>query len=150
VGLEDTVRARVIPMYGRMIHDIDKEPWLSPYSGRKHEYINSVSRPGLNMILLDAAESYPNLELYFDHRCIDVDLKQAVCTFVLPHGEHVIVPSDLVFGTDGAGSAIRNSMLQHSGELRFNYSQDFLDHGYKELTIPPSEDGGWRIEKHAL
>ena len=150
VGLEDLIRKEVIPMYGRMIHDIGREPWLSPYSGRKEEYINSVSRPGLNIALLDAAEQYPNLELHFDHRCTDVDLATGTCTFTLPHGEQIMAHADAIFGTDGAGSAVRNSMFAQSGALRFNFSQEFLDHGYKELSIPPAEDGSWRIEKNAL
>jgi kynurenine 3-monooxygenase len=32
----------------------------------------------------------------------------------------------------------------------FNYQQDYLTHGYKELTIPAGADGAFRLEKHAL
>jgi kynurenine 3-monooxygenase len=150
VGLEGAVRKNVIPMYGRMIHDIGKEPWLSWYSGRKDEYINSVSRPGLNMTLLDAAEAYPNLELHFGYACQDVELNTSTSTFTKADGQIITVASDLVFGTDGAGSAVRQSMFHRSGALRFNFSQEFLDHGYKELSIPAASDGSWRIEKNAL
>src|SRR5260370_4899097 len=33
---------------------------------------------------------------------------------------------------------------------RFNYQQDYLSHGYKELTIPPGPHGSFCMEKHAL
>lgn len=151
VGLEDDVRKQVIPMYGRMIHSESGETWLSRYSGRVHEYINSVSRPGLNMALLDAAEAMPNLNIFFNHKCFGVDLEAAKAAFLNAEtGEKVTAKGKVVIGTDGAGSMVRRSIFAHSARLRFDYSQDFLDHGYKELSIPASETGGWRIEKNAL
>ena len=65
-------------------------------------------------------------------------------------GADIIAQGRVVIGTDGAGSMVRRSIFAHSASLRFDYSQDFLDHGYKELTIPASAAGGWRIEKNAL
>ena len=38
-------------------------------------------------------------------------------------------------------------MLQHDS---FQYQQYYIDFGYKELTIPPGENGGFRMEKNAL
>ena len=61
-----------------------------------------------------------------------------------------VVSSDVIFGTDGAGSAVRRSMFDQSAQLRFNYAQDFLDHGYKELTISANAEGQWRLDKNAL
>src|SRR5690606_21339537 len=55
-GVEEAAKKLCIPMNGRMIHDKVGNTFLSPYSGRKDEYINSISRPGLNMLLLDEAE----------------------------------------------------------------------------------------------
>lgn len=151
IGLEEEVRKQVIPMYGRMIHSESGDTWLSRYSGREHEYINSVSRPGLNMALLDAAEAMPNLNIFFNHNCIGVDLETAEAAFLNAEiGEKVTVKGSVVIGTDGAGSMVRRSIFAHSARLRFDYSQDFLDHGYKELSIPASETGGWRIERNAL
>lgn len=151
VGLESAVQKEVIPMYGRMIHDDHgTPPWIARYSGRAHEYINSVSRPGLNTLLLHAAAKFPNLEMYFEQACTHVDLKNGTCRFVDPHGVQTVVTSDVVFGTDGAGSAVRRSLFDQSAALRFDFSQSFLDHGYKELTISANADGGWRLEKNAL
>jgi len=150
IGMDKAVESEVIPMYGRMIHDIGQEPWLSRYSGRADEYINSISRPGLNTLLLHEAAKYSNLEMYFEQTCVSVDLHNATCRFVNTKDEVTVVSSDVIFGTDGAGSAVRRSMFDQSAPLRFNYAQDFLDHGYKELSIPPTADGQWRLEKNAL
>lgn len=146
VGLEDAVRNECIPMYGRMIHARTGQPFLSKYSGRPDEYINSVSRSGLNIALLNVAETYDTIDLKFGMNCTNIDLKNAVAHFQ----QNPDIQADVVIGTDGAGSAVRRSMMSHTTELLFNYSQDFLRHGYKELTIPAMEDGSYRIEKNAL
>jgi len=146
VGLEDAVRDECIPMYGRMIHALAGEPFLSKYSGRPDEYINSVSRSGLNIALLNIADTYDTIDLKFGMNCTGIDLKNATAHFQ----QSTDIQADVVIGTDGAGSAVRRSMMSHTTELLFNYSQDFLRHGYKELTIPPTANGDYRIEKNAL
>jgi len=146
VGLEDAVRDECIPMYGRMIHALAGEPFLSKYSGRPDEYINSVSRSGLNIALLNIADTYDTIDLKFGMNCTGIDLKNATAHFQ----QSPDIQADVVIGTDGAGSAVRRSMMSHTTELLFNYSQDFLRHGYKELTIPPTANGDYRIEKNAL
>jgi kynurenine 3-monooxygenase len=65
-------------------------------------------------------------------------------------GETFTAQGDIVIGTDGAGSVVRKSMMVQTTKLLFNYSQDFLRHGYKELSILPAADGGYQIEKNAL
>ena len=69
VGLEDKVEALCIPMNGRMIHDAHGNTFQSNYSGRDQEYINSISRGELNTLLLDEAEKYKNVSLYFNKKC---------------------------------------------------------------------------------
>ena len=74
-------------------------------------------------------------------------------------GDTYEVQGETVIATDGAGSAVRRSMMNR-GVPRFDYSQDFLDHGYKELSIPPTSEfqgelpgtreGEFLIAKHAL
>lgn len=151
VGLEEAIRPACIPMTGRMVHPLGGAATLSPYSGRVGEHINSVSRSGLNALLLDAAEALPNLELVFNSDCEQVDLKQARATFRDTRtGALLEVRAAAIFGTDGAGSVLRRSMMAQTNALLFNYAQDFLRHGYKELHIPPAENGAFRIEKNAL
>lgn len=148
--LKEAVLKGCIPMRGRMIHPLGESPFISPYSGRSEDYINSVSRPGLNMILLDAAEGYENIEIKFDASIVDVDLKAAKIQFKDADGNMHSDEGQLVIGTDGAGSVVRRSMMKHTSELLFNYSQEFLKHGYKELSILPSATGDWQLEKEVL
>ncbi len=149
VGLEDHVDEQCIPMYGRMIHSTTGELRFSKYSGREEEYINSISRSGLNIALMDAAEAMDNVELFFGHHCVEVDLPQAQARFKVGD-KYQDAQADVIFGTDGAGSAVRRSMMAQTNDLLFNYSQFFLRHGYKELTIPAGPEGSYRIEKNAL
>lgn len=150
VGLEEQVKELCIPMYGRMIHDMEGNTFLSRYSGREHEYINSVSRTGLNALLLDEAEKMENITLIFNHSCLFVDLEEGIANF---HDEEndreILLKGDIIIGADGAGSVLRKSMFLHKKFL-FSFSQNFLTHGYKELTFPPAKDGGYLTEKGAL
>ncbi len=87
----------------------------------------------------------------FNNTCTNVALEKGIGTFQdNTTGKTKEIHADVVIGTDGAGSAVRRSMMGQTSQLLFNYSQQFLRHGYKELSIPPAEDGGYRIEKNAL
>ncbi|MEO1434388.1 MAG: NAD(P)/FAD-dependent oxidoreductase [Bacteroidota bacterium] len=150
-GLRESVLEHCIPMHGRMIHPLNGATFLSRYSGRAADYINSVSRSGLNIALLDEAEKLPNIHIQFDSNCLGVDLENAAITYQVKGEDHPKKEQGaIVIGTDGAGSAVRRSMMAQTTQLLFNYSQDFLRHGYKELTIHPTESGGYQIEKNAL
>ena len=149
IGLEEDVRSQVIPMYGRMIHDQKGNTSLIRYSGREGEYINSVSREGLNIALLNRAEQ-EGIPIEFEAACKEVNLRKDYLRFSNPNGKDIKTEAGIVIGSDGAGSAIRNSLFKRSNQLRFNFSQQFLEHGYKELEIPGTSEGGFRIEKNAL
>lgn len=148
-GLKSKVIENTIPMKGRFIHPLEGEAFLSPYSGRGSEHINSVSRPGLNILMLDELEKYNNVTIQFNTFVEKVHLDKAE----IEYKADGLLQKDkgcVVIGTDGAGSAIRKSMMSHSNTLHFNYSQEFLHHGYKELSITPSALNEWQIEKEAL
>jgi len=145
VGMDEYMLAEAVPMYGRMIHSVNGETKLLKYSGRDGEYINSVSRAGLNIALINEAEKYDGVQFHFNERCIGFDHKTGVAA--LSSGKSV--RSETLIATDGAGSAVRSAMLQ-GGVERFDLSQKWLDHGYKELHIPPSPDGGFLLDKNAL
>jgi len=151
VGLKDEILKDCIPMRGRMIHDQEGQLRFSPYSGRQEDYINSVSRSGLNIRLLDEAEAMENIDLHFHSKCEGVELENARAHFLQEErGEAHVEEGAVVIGTDGAGSAVRESMMARTPELLFNFSQEFLRHGYKELTMYPNESGDYRIEANAL
>lgn len=147
IGLKEKVAEMAIPMRRRVMHSIEGELSYQQY-GKDGEAIYSVSRGGLNKLLMAKAEAMPNVKVHFDHRCEDADLKSGKVAYHHgASGELVHSDSDLVFGTDGAFSAIRGVMQKTD---RFSYSQQYIEHGYKELTIPPNEDGSFRLEKEAL
>lgn len=151
VGLKDQILKECIPMNGRMIHPMGSTAFLSPYSGRSEDYINSVSRGGLNIALLNKAASMDNVTIHFNSKCKSVDLKAAVATFQNSNTNEIYTDQgDVVIGTDGAGSAVRRSLMGKTTSLLFNYSQNFLRHGYKELSILPDIKGQFKIEKNAL
>ncbi len=150
VGLQDEVKKLCLPMLGRMIHDTKGNKFMSLYSGREDKYINSISRPGLNMLLLDAAEKLPNVTLLFNQSCQSVDLENTTAVFNdYLTKENSTHSADLIFGTDGAGSVMRNNMFS-SKQLRLSFSIDWLSHSYKELTIPANEDGSFKTDHNAL
>ena len=148
VGLADEVLKQAVPMRGRMIHSPAGELAFQSYGVEQSQAINSVSRGGLNGILLTAAEEYPGVRLHFGEKCTDVDLDAGEAEFVRTRtGEHSRVRGDVIVSADGAFSAVRKACQKRE---RFNYSQDYLEHGYKELTIPPAAGGGFALEKNAL
>ena len=149
-GVDDKARELCIPMKGRMIHPEEGEQFLRPYSGREDEYINSISRPGLNMMLLNALDDYPQVKVYYNHLCDKVDLEQGKAWFTHNEtGELRSFEGDVLIGTDGAGSAVRRSMYEHKRFL-FSFSQKWLTHGYKELEIPPGPNGEFLIDENSL
>jgi kynurenine 3-monooxygenase len=150
VGMDEYMLREAVPMFGRMVHATDGQTKLLPYSGRKGEYINSISRAGLNIALMNEAEKYAGTQFLFDERCLDFDCASGEALFENTEtGERISVKGNTLIATDGAGSAVRNAML-HGCIERFNFSQAFLEHGYKELHIPPAPGGGFLLEKNAL
>lgn len=141
VGMDEYMLSQAVPMYGRMIHNLDGTTKLLPYSGRKGEFINSVSRSGLNIALMNEAEKYDGVKILFNEKCVDFDCKTGEAKF--ESGK--IAKGDTVIATDGAGSVIRNAMMT-GGVSRFNYSQTWLEHGYKELHIPPKNISNFRFQ----
>ncbi|GAA4963359.1 NAD(P)/FAD-dependent oxidoreductase [Algibacter aquimarinus] len=150
VGLEDKVKALCIPMNGRMIHDDHGKTFQSNYSGRDHEYINSISRGELNALLLNEAEKHDNVNIYFNKKCKSVDFEKTTALFTDYNNEDdFIEDADIIIATDGAGSAMRKSYYLGKKFL-FSFSQAYLTHGYKELSILPKENGDYKIYKNAL
>ncbi len=150
VGIEDKVKTLCIPMNGRMLHDVEGNTTLAPYSGRDHEFINSISRGQLNALLLDEAEKHDQVKIHFNKKCKSVDFENTTVTFQDYHTKDAFVEdADIIIATDGAGSALRQSYFL-SKKFLFSFSQDWLTHGYKELSIPATQDGDYRTYKNAL
>ena len=142
VGLLDSVLAQGVIMRGRMIHHLDGSLDYQPYGTDDTQALHSVSRAGLNRVLIEKAASLPGVELRFEHRCTGVQLDTGAVDFATPTGPLTHTGS-LILGADGAYSAVRAAMQRRE---RFNFSQAYLEHGYKELHFPP----GSGLEPHAL
>ncbi|MBC5774442.1 FAD-dependent monooxygenase [Pontibacter sp. KCTC 32443] len=147
IGIEEDVRKVAIPMYGRMMHSENGQLTYQPY-GKEGQAIYSVSRAGLNMALMNLSEPNPDINYHFNMQVQDVNLRT---NEVYLHNHHSdtdeVIQPELIFGADGAFSMVRNALQKTE---RFNYQQSYLEYGYKELTIPAAEDGGWLLEKNAL
>lgn len=147
VGIADEIKKVAIPMKGRMIHGLDSKLTFQPY-GKESQAIYSVSRGGLNCVLMDLAEKH-GVKIIYNGRCIGVDLETATAHFENTEtGKKSSVTSCRLFGTDGAFSSGR-AQLQTSTD-RFNYQQFYLEHGYKELCITPGVNDDFAMEKNAL
>jgi kynurenine 3-monooxygenase len=145
-GVMERVHTELVPLPGRLLHDLNGALTFVPYGQRPDEVIYSVSRPGLNCILLDAAEE-AGVELVFRLPAVGADFKRQRVLFKNDAGQTQEVAMHRVFATDGAGSVLRRSMVE---QLGIACTEDLLKHGYKELTLPPYPDGRPRIDKHAL
>ncbi|MCX7553103.1 NAD(P)/FAD-dependent oxidoreductase [Marinicella sp. S1101] len=148
LGLMDHVNKLLIPMQGRMLHDEAGALKFQSYGQKPEEVIYSVSRAGLVSILRDAAEATGAVEFFFKHECLNINFDADEITVKDQITDQTqTVKYDYLIGADGGGSQVRASM-KDAGETTF--SAELLDHSYKELTIPASDDGGFQIEKEAL
>ncbi|MBN3520818.1 FAD-dependent monooxygenase [Algoriphagus lutimaris] len=144
VGLKDQVLPLSIPMYGRKIHDEHGGTSFIPY-GKKDQAIYSISRGKFNQLLAEEAERL-GAKFKFEHKCLEVDFPSQKITFETAEGEETL-DAPVIIGADGAYSALRLSMQK---QIRFNYKQEYISHGYKELTIPATADGEFAMDPNAL
>ena len=146
IGIAEDIRKIGIPMDKRAIHNIDQSLNYQKY-GKDGEAIYSLSRGVLNRKMIDLAESN-GVEFFFEHKVWDVSLSEAILHIGEDErGEWTEYKYDMVFGSDGAFSRVRHRMQRQS---MFNYSQEFLEIGYKELNIPANTDGTHKLDKNSL
>lgn len=146
-GIKEEVLETALPMKGRMMHSVAGDLIFQPY-GKEDEAIYSVSRAGLNRKLMDIAEKHENVNFHFDMKCTGVNTRNNSISFEnYKTGETSTKEAAFIFGADGAFSAIRTSLQRTD---RFNYSQYYLPHGYKELNIPATADGDFAMDKDSL
>ncbi|MGK7876091.1 MAG: FAD-dependent oxidoreductase [Xenococcaceae cyanobacterium] len=147
VGISQAVRQFSIPLYNRIIHTLDGELIYQPYGNNK-EALYAIERKYLINVLLDFVESHENINLYFNQKCIDVNLQTVTLKLQnLKTGKVSVVKADRLLAADGAYSTVRMAMQK---QKHFNYSQEYNEQGYKEIILPATPDGNWRMEKNAL
>lgn len=142
------VESIAIPMSGRIMHDEHGETTYQPY-GKEGEAIYSISRGGLNAKMMDIAEQKGGATIHYNMQCDGADLDAGIVYLKnLSTGEAIQDQADVVFACDGAFSAVRYKAMQKTD--RFDYSQDFIDDGYRELLLPANPDGSYKLDKNAL
>jgi kynurenine 3-monooxygenase len=145
VGLREQALSRALPMHGRMVHGAAGGQSFRPYSADGRRAIHSVSRAELNLALLDVAAKTPGVSFSFGARLTRLDLATGELRFGTDDGPR-LARADIVLACDGAFSAARRAVTFRPG---FTFSQDYLDHRYKELTIP-ARDGGFALDPDGL
>lgn len=147
VGVGDEIREIAIPMPGRMMHDLKGNLTFQPY-GKEGQAIYSVSRGGVNAKMMDIAEKHGNAQIFYNERCYKADLENGIVYTETASGEKKQYQSDVVFAADGAFSAVRYNSFQILD--RFNFSQNYIEDGYREILLPANADGSYKLEKNAL
>ncbi len=141
-GIEDEIRKLALPLDKRAMHVIDQPVYFQKY-GEEGEAIYSISRGILNRKMIDLAET-AGTTFRFEEKVWEVDMPKAkLYTGESEKSNWKEYQFDLIFGADGAFSRIRHKMQRQS---RFNYSQNFIDVGYKELTILANADGSHKMD----
>ena len=147
-NLMDDVEKLLIPMRGRMLHSVAGKLDFVSYGQREEEIIYSVSRSGLNELMMSAAESSKQVELRFEQELNSIDFdNKKIFLQDLKKKQEQSVDYQVLIGADGAGSRVRRALLS---AVDGNDHSELLDHDYKELTIPASSDGSHLIDRESL
>lgn len=147
-GLMEQVKKILIPMKGRMVHDIEGNTNFQSYGQKPEEVIYSVSRADLNKICMTAAEETGLVKIHFNYNCQSVDFENNQMTLKNEESGEITYQSfNRIIGTDGSASAVREAI--HKIETK---QHDILElgHSYKELCIPPGKNGEFQIDANSL
>jgi kynurenine 3-monooxygenase len=148
VGIGDEIRKIAIPMYGRTLHHQHGDTNYQPY-GNNDQAIYSVSRGEINAKLMSIAEENPFVHIQFNAECINIDFIQDKAIFKdTVTSEITEASADVIFATDGAFSAARYHGMQKLDQ--FNYSQQYIPDGYREILLPANEDGTHKLSLNTL
>jgi len=148
VGIDKLIEPLLVPMRGRMVHRQDGSTEFLRYGQASDEEIYSITRLGLNQVLLGAADKIDNLNLNFEQNAIGYDAPdRTVHVRDERDGSLYQIEADPLFAADGAGSNIRRSF---DGTGTFGGVENMLSHGYKELSIPAGPDGHYQLDPNAL
>lgn len=148
VGIDALIQPMLVPMRGRMLHQADGTTSFLRYGQQEHEQIYSVTRLGLNQVLLGVADDTPNLHLHFQQNAIAYDAPdRTVHVRNELDGSLYQIAAEPLLAADGAGSIIRRSF---DGTGTFGGIESLLEHAYKELSIPAGPSGEYQLASDAL
>lgn len=148
VGVDQEIRQQAIPMYCRVMHDIEGKLTKQAY-GTENQAIWSVSRSGINEQLITQAEVNPLIDIHFCHRLTQLNFDDNTAVYLDKDNKVVSHSSDVIFGADGAFSKVRR-LMQELPKQRISHSLNYMPQSYIELSIAANEDGSHKLEKNAL
>ncbi|KAI6225197.1 Kynurenine 3-monooxygenase [Aphelenchoides fujianensis] len=135
VGLRSYIVEKGVELSGRLIHDPDGRTLHRQPYGQVGQHIVSINRRHLNEVMLTEAERFENVRFFFEHKVQKIDLRKRMLVFERREdGEVISAFGDLILACDGAYSAVRRSLMAFP---RFDFSQEYIEHGYVELNIGP-------------
>jgi kynurenine 3-monooxygenase len=145
-GVLEAVMPAAIPMRGRMVHEHDGAAALQMYGVRPEEVIYSVGRADMNLRLIEAADAFDNVTLWFGQTALGLAPDGHAVELRDQAGRIYTADAAPTIATDGAGSPLRHALAER-GIARVR--EDLLDHDYKELTIP-ARGGAPALDPKAL
>jgi kynurenine 3-monooxygenase len=147
VGLEEQILKLAIPMRGRMIHSITGDTTFQSYGSSDSECIYSISRSGLNRVLLTAAEETGRVRFHFQKKVLGLGPESRTISILdkITQAETTIKHSAII-AADGSSSVIRNEITRIPGYC----TQETLEYGYKEITIPPGPGQSFLLDGKSL
>ncbi len=149
VGMGQATLDLAIPMLGRQVHPLGAAENFQPYGKDSSQYINSISRLGLNQRLITEAEATKKVKFHFQHRLTTFDpSKKTIGVLDEASGQKKTVDYNVLIGTDGSASELRAEA--HRRGLVTTLSESTLDYGYKELNMPPVSGTQHALVKNAL
>ncbi|MBB6174555.1 glutamate/tyrosine decarboxylase-like PLP-dependent enzyme/2-polyprenyl-6-methoxyphenol hydroxylase-like FAD-dependent oxidoreductase [Nocardiopsis mwathae] len=137
-GIVDLLYRRGVPLPQRVVHHRDGGLIYQRYGTAPEHHLLSIPRGVLHRALLEEA-ARAGAHFHFGHECIGADPKNATATFAVRGSAIEEVAADLLIGCDGANSVVRAEMSRRGARMRI--SQEYIDHGYIELQMPPRGGG---------
>lgn len=144
LDLWEKVQTILSPVVGRMMHSLAGELAFQPYGKNDTECNYSVGRGDLNKMLLTEAEKI-GVKIIFSMSLSTVDFKTKTITLL----NNETLSYDLLFGTDGSGSAAREALIKEVGESA-SYKVEALGTDYKELLMPAKNNGDYPLDSKSL
>lgn len=148
-GILETVLDKTLPITGRMCHMPGEADRRFLYGDRKKHVLHGVRRSDMNTVLLSEAKKHDNIDIRFNVDVLSLckNTGQIEARDASSQEPLVLPDADFIIGADGAFSTVRKCLLD--GE-RFDYSQEFLRWGYREVKIPPGPAGKPMLDQESL
>jgi len=132
-GLIEAIEQVSVKMYGRRVYVSATQTDYYPYSVDKSQCLYTLSREDLNRVLVRYCKQFPNVQMFFKHECLDVDLeRRRVILTNLATDEAIAVEATVLIGADGVNSCVREAIQK---KTQADVSVTWSPFGYKHVRI---------------